>query len=239
MKRAKPTSALLDVRIDGARVYLRAVRRQPVSRLPGFDRKKHRVPDHRYRASADSWIKQLFEEEVRKETQALYQNAKKTLGLLRDQMERSAAEGAGSVETPAFWFSIDTGQDPGDPAQARTVRTLRLRVPPSSLPESFESLFPDGFEELVLPLEGETDFDDLVRKFETYARRVGGEVIEDEDAGRIRFLSRDGWEWVVRLPEREMVLRPNRTVGCLAMIHSVTHYFSTSFLPRPSDDSSP
>ncbi len=211
--------------IDAEKAYLRSVQCHPVTWVPGFDRNKHRVPD-RVHVSADTWVRTLFEESVRAETQKIYQNAKLLLGLVRDEVERSAAEGAGSVETASFWFSIDSGQDPEDPAQVRTVRTLRLNVPPAALPREFDSLFPVSFQEVVLPLLGEPDFDDLVRKFEAYASKTGGEVIEEEDHARIRYLSKTGWEWIVRLNEKELILRPGKYTGCLHLIHCVTEYFA-------------
>ncbi len=223
MKVAKPSTARLEVQIDGEKAFLRSTHRQAVVQLPGFDRKKHRVPDHCH-ASADRWIRQLLEEPVREETQAIYQQAKKILGLVRDQIERSAAEGAGSVETHSFCFSIDAGQDPENPAQARTVRTLRLLSAPALLPKEFDRLFPVSFQEIVTPLTGETNFDDLVRKFENYSRKVGGEVEEEEDHGLIRFLSKEGWEWVVRLKEAQLIIRPSRSTGCLALFLEVAKY---------------
>lgn len=92
-----------------------------------------------------------------------------------------------------------------------------------------------NFQEVVLPLVGDPDFDDLVRKFEAYAKKMGGDVIEEEDEQRIRYLSKNGWEWIVRLKDRELVLRPDRATGCLVLIHCVTEYFtapSTQALPR-------
>lgn len=140
MRSAKPTPVRLDVRIDGEKAFLRSVHRLPLAWVPGFDRKKHRVPE-KVHTSADNWVRQLFDDTVRNETQTIYQNAKKVLGLVRDEVERSAAEGAGSVETTAFWFSIDSGQDPEDPGQVRTVRTLRLGVPPAACRKSSTVFF--------------------------------------------------------------------------------------------------
>ncbi len=237
MKAGKTKPVRLQIKLDGGKALLRSVIRSPLTALPGFDRKRHRIPES-FHASADGFVRSLCEPSLREETQLVYRAAKSALGYVRDELERGVAEGIGSVETPAFCYTRETGLDPGTPSFVRTVRTLKLKVAPERLPESFANLFPVAFDEVSVPLLGNPDFDELVRRFETYQKICGGELNEEEDEARINFRPRQGWEWIVEVKLGELILRPERSSDCLTIIRCVMRDFATAFPPSLPFDSS-
>jgi hypothetical protein len=222
MRSPRTPAARLDLKLQSEKAYLRSLRDEPIARLPGFDRRKHRIPD-KPQASADAWVKRLLEESIRRETLALYQSAKRAFSLSRDEMERSAADGLGSVEAPPFYYTVEAGQSPEDPSEARVERRLFPRMASASLPAEFDTLFPVAFREVVVPITGKPGFDELVRKFEALARKAGGELVENEDDGSLRYGSRDGLELLVRAGEGLLILRPIHPIGCLALMSAFEH----------------
>ena len=223
MKKTKPTSIRLDLRLESAKTFLRTREREHITALPGFDKRKHRVPDHST-PTADAWIKRMLEDRLREETQTIYENAKKSLKLRRSAVERSVADGSGSVETPFFRFGIEVDQDPKRAAEARITRSLIVQVSTTLLSEDFDRIFPVGFREVVIPLAGDPDFDELVGKFEDYSEKTGGVLSENEDTATISYVSPEGVSLTVKLAERELIVRPNRNAGCLALIKSAEQF---------------
>ena len=60
----------------------------------------------------------------------LYEAVKENFGLRRRQISREGGSGQGNLDTDYFRFSIDTRQNPSDPASYVIIRRLVLRGEP-------------------------------------------------------------------------------------------------------------
>ena len=71
---------------------------------------------------------------------------------------RSCLEG-GNVECSFFRYYVDLNED--DLSEAKIVYRLQIRVSRSELPNDFNAIFPMYVDELIIPIEGIPDFDDI------------------------------------------------------------------------------
>jgi hypothetical protein len=194
------------------RAFLRRLDSTPIVELPGFVRGRHRLPSEHGRAG-EQFIHELAAAAVADEVRAVYDAAKRGLGLRRRELSRAVAEGGGNVDAPQFRFVLELGLDPRDATRAVWQRRVELLVEARGLPGEFDELFPVPCNELVIPFAGpglsgdEALFDEIVDRLEDFAERWGGQVDEDQDRGRASVTTRDGAHAAVDLHARELGLR--------------------------------
>ncbi|AFU70525.1 uncharacterized protein containing caspase domain [Psychroflexus torquis ATCC 700755] len=187
-----------------------------VKRASGF-KKSHFAPD-RFGSSGNGFIQQAFERDLKQEIQDVYQNTKQILSLRKKQIEYAAEDGYGKVENDFFRYFIEVEQNSNEPSEAKITRCLQIRVGRDALPENFDDIFPNQIDEIVLPIEGEIDFDDLVERFENLEEEDGGTLHDDEINGEIEYQTYSGLSITIDTNEMELTISPNRTMKCLELI---------------------
>ncbi|MEL1248580.1 caspase family protein [Flavobacterium helocola] len=184
----------------------------------GF-KKNHFIPE-KNSPSGNSFIQSLFEQELKDEIQEVYVNTKEVLSFRKRQIEYGAESGYGNVENDVFRFFIEIEQNPLDPSQAKVTRKLQIRVNRNQLPENFDDIFPNQIDEIVIPIEGNIDFDELVEKFENLADEDGGKLSDNELKGEIEYQTYSGLSIKISTKNMELIINPNRDMKCLELIDS-------------------
>jgi len=197
---------------------LRRVLTIDVRKASGY-KKSHYVPD-KLSSSGNSFIQSVFEEEVKEEIQVIYQNTKEILSLRKRQIIYNAEAGYGNVENDFFRFFLEVVQSQEDPNCARVTRKLQIRVKRNELPENFDDIFPKQIDEIVIPVEGEIDFDELVERFENLEYADGGKLYDNELKREIEYQTYSGLSILLKINEMELIITPNRTMKCLELIDS-------------------
>lgn len=197
---------------------LRKVVELDVRRASGF-KNSHFAPD-KIGSSGNSFIQSVFEEELSDEIQEIYENTKEILSLRKRHIEYGAVAGYGNVENEFFRFFIEVEQNPKEPREAKVTRKLQIRVNRNKLPENFDDIFPKQIDEIVLPIVGKIDFDDLVEKFENLEDEDGGKLSDNELKGEIEYQTYSGLSIMIDTNELELVISPNRNMRCLELIDS-------------------
>ena len=189
---------------------------EQVKRLSGFQ-KGYFIPD-RVNRTGNDFIQKISAAEIKDEIQEIYESCKSILGLKRRDIVKEADEGGGSIETPFFRYYLDISQHDSDPGLAVINRRLIIRVSRSELPDDFDDIFPKQLDEIVIPIKGTLDFDDLVEKFENLEDTVGGSLKEDDSNGIIIFTSKEGITIKIETESNLMVIKPNTPLRCLGLI---------------------
>jgi hypothetical protein len=92
---------------------------------------------------------------------------------------------------------------------------LQIRVSRSELPADFDSIFPIYLDELIIPIEGELDFDDLVNKFENLVEAQGGSLTDNETKGTLEYIATGKTSITIDVNEMELIIThysPMRTI---------------------------
>lgn len=206
----------LSLRFDSA--TLRRVVILDIRKASGF-KKTHFIPD-KVSSSGNSFIQSVFEQELKNEIQEIYENTKEVLSLRKRQIEYGVESGYGNVENDIFRFFIEVEQNSKEPSQAKVTRKLQIRVNRNQLPENFDDIFPKQIDEIVLPIDGEINFDELVEKFENLADEDGGKLSDNELKGEIEYQTYSGLSIIINTKDMELIISPNRTMKCLELIDS-------------------
>ena len=158
------TLAPIDLHVTDA--YLESTETGQIKDLSGFRRRDHWVPED-HNEHADTFVCRLLEQAVAEDVQEIYSTAKRVFDIRRKDTSHEAAYEGGSVDTPAFRYTIEPGQSPDDPAEYAIVRRLTLRDHWAVLRDSIEQIFGDDFDHLVIEFgHRDISFDDLVDKLE-------------------------------------------------------------------------
>lgn len=198
--------------------FFRRNQSTPFTRLPGFSKRAgHFVPTSGSTAAAAFGAK-LLSEDVSKESKEVYDNAKSVLGIRRAKIERTVDDGNATVDCEYFRAMWTTTQDPDDPGSVRLTRILYLRARPRELPTDFDSIFPVSPDELVIPIKGVLDFDEIANRLESMEDAIEGTFSENEDRGQASFRLTDGTEVVVSVNDMEFVIIPHKKQGSLAIL---------------------
>jgi hypothetical protein len=187
-----------------------------IRRAKGF-LKGHFAPE-KVNASGNSFIQRVFEENLKEEIQTIYENTKEILSLRKKQIAVVAEIGGGSIECDTFRYLIDIEQNPYEPSEAKVTRKLIIRAKRSALVENFDDIFLYQIDEIVIPYEGNVDFDDLVEKFENLQEIDGGQLYDNEMKGEIEYKTYSGLSIKINIEDLEVVITPNRTMKCMELI---------------------
>lgn len=180
-------AALAGIRLRNNSEYLEGTETGAIRELGGFQRGIHKIPTQ-LSASADSWCHRLLAERVAEELQELYQSARDALGARRKDLRKEEEQGSGDLDTPAFRYIVETGQNPDDPAQYFIKRRLELRQGWAAHRAAIDELFGNEFQQLVVEFESMDDtFDDLVERLEDIRDQQGGDVKDDDRRKRVSY----------------------------------------------------
>ncbi|PCI22407.1 MAG: hypothetical protein COB67_13445 [SAR324 cluster bacterium] len=211
-------SGNLGFQLKADEIYLRSFTYQSIARLPSYKKGNKRKLSNQITSSTLAFVHGLYEEDVKLEIKEIYQQAKQVLSLRRRDIEKDVFLGGGSLDTDIFRYDLEIEQNPEDPTEAMLTRRLYLRSSDSKLPENFDDIFPIQLDEVVVPLDGMLDFDDIVERFEDLEEEHGGHLIEDEDEGTIQYRTSAGLTVLISVGEQELILRPQSRSGCLELL---------------------
>lgn len=217
---------LPEMKLCPEKTFFRNTESRAFRDLPGFDKKLGHSPPQRHAQSAANWASRLLSEEIASESMEVYENAKSVLSLRRKSIKRNVGEGDADVNSDFFRMTWNTGQDPEDPAYAHITRKLRLRVKPAELPENFDTIFPVEPDELVIPIDGDLDFDSIADSFEELEETINATFNENEDEGRVSIRLEDGTTFTVLVEEHELIVTVPRKQGCLALLQHSAKTFA-------------
>jgi hypothetical protein len=110
------------------------------------------------------------------------------------------------VECSLFRYYIEVDLDEEDLSQAKITRKLQIRVSRKQLPHNFDSIFPIYIDELIIPIEGNLDFDELVNKFENLAEAQGGSLEDNEAKETMEYITEAGTSITIDVKEKELII---------------------------------
>ncbi|WP_441229530.1 hypothetical protein AB7828_04820 [Tardiphaga sp. 215_C5_N2_1] len=216
-------AALAGISLRNNSEFLEGTETGEIRRLPGFTRtKKHTVPTE-VSDSAESWCQRLLSERVAEELQELYQSARKAPNARRKDVQKAEDDGGGDLDTAAFRYSIETGQNPDDPAEYIIRRRLELRDGWDAHRAAIDKIFGIEFDRLVIEFERMDDtFDALVEKLEDIQESQGGELHDDDRTKRATY-DRDGVTFTFDLSKRRLEISFGRS-GTLELVDAAQKF---------------
>lgn len=131
----------------------------PFKNLEAFNKAKHKVPkDHS--SFASKMAMELAQDEfLKKEIEALFDNARRTLRLKNSNTVKDPEGGA--LHTEYFRYNISAQQSDNDFTEITIRRELELRVPLNNFPMPIDEIFTEGFDTITFPIKGSLDVDAL------------------------------------------------------------------------------
>lgn len=244
---ARPPAVPADAALAGIKLcnnseFLEGTETGEIRKLDGFERGFHTVPD-KINGSAESWCHRLLSDRVAEELQELYQDARNALKVRRRDVRKEQADGAGDLDTPAFRYSIETGQNPDDPAEYIIRRHLELRQGWPEHRTVIDELFGTEFDRLVIEFENmDETFDELVEKLEDILGEQGGDIDDDDRTKRVTY-ARDGAAFTFDLKKRRLEISFNRK-GALSLVDAAQRFQlgigrPSPMLPAPAPAAAP
>ncbi|MGR9281434.1 caspase family protein [Rhizobium johnstonii] len=215
-------AALAGIRLRNQSEYLEGIETGAIRQLDGFQRGFHTVPTQ-LSDSADNWCHRMLTARIAEELQELYQNARAALGVRRRDLRKEEEEGAGDLDTPAFRYIIESGQNPEDPAEYYIRRRLELRQGWASHRDAIDELFRNEFQLLVVEFESMDDtFDDLVDRLEDICDEQGGGVEDDDRHKRVSY-RRDGVTFTFDLRKKRLEISFGQS-GALQLVDAAQKF---------------
>lgn len=215
-------AALAGIKLRNNSEFLEGTETGAIRQLDGFQRGFHKVPTH-LSDSAESWCHRLLADRVAEELQDLYERARAASKARRKDLRKEEDEGAGGLDTPAFRYSVVTGQNPDDPAEYIIRRRLELRQGWPDHRAVIDELFGNEFDRLVIEFESmDGTFDSLVEKLEDIQDDQGGEVHDDDRAKRATY-ERDGVTFTFDLKKRRLEISFGQS-GALELVDSAQRF---------------
>jgi hypothetical protein len=215
-------AALAGISLRNNSEFLEGTETGDIRRLPGFTRGKHTVPTEASE-SAEAWCQRLLTERVAEELQELYESVRKALNARRKDVQKADDAGGGDLDTAAFRYSIETGQNPDDPTEYIIRRRLELRDGWDAHRAAIDEIFGNEFDRLVVEFERMDDtFDALVEKLEDIQESQGGEVHDDDRTKRATY-DRDGVTFTFDLKKRRLEISFGRS-GTLELVDAAQKF---------------
>ncbi|SCX81582.1 Caspase domain-containing protein [Paenibacillus polysaccharolyticus] len=202
-------------------MFFRKVEMRLISKLPGYSKSVHFVPN-RLSRETDQFISNRMDQIILDEIEHIYNKCKSVLGLRRKDITRSDR----NIDTRYFRFSIDTRQNPNEPSEALIIRKLYLNNQVNETPpEGIENVFPIMPNEIVFPVYGEMDYNEIVDKFEDVEEQIGGTLEEDENSGLIEYSTSDGVKFILSTNDQELIMKPKVSQNLTIMLATVGQSF--------------
>lgn len=218
--------------LDLSQMHLRNLKRMAFSELPGFDKARHFVPEKIHPAS-EAWALSLLAPALEEEWQRLYERVKAALGLRRREIQKTFSLGEAILEVAPLQFHFRFFQDPLFPRAMRLEKKLFLRQVFFDQPAEDLLLLSQEYPELVIPLLGSWDFDELVDRFETLVEKKGGSLQDNDREKTIEYFSPSGKLFVsTSLQEQELVVRSSLASGAKLWLQVRESNILHAFLPE-------
>lgn len=215
-------AALAGIKLRNNSEFLEGTETGAIRQLDGFQRGYHKVPTQ-LSDSAESWCHRLLTDRVADELQNLYQSARTAFNARRKDLRKEQDSGGGDLDTPAFRYSIVTGQNPEDPAEYIIRRRLELRQGWPAHRAAIDELFGNEFDRLVIEFESmDETFDSLVERLEDIQSTQGGDV-DDDDRNQRATYERDGVTFTFDLKKRRLEISFGQS-GALEIVDAAQRF---------------
>ena len=188
----KVAGDLSGVRIRPSSEFFEGVEEGKVQALPGFNKRANFVQE-RHNEGAASFIRQRLTAKIQEETQELYEAVKENFRLRSKDIQHECDEGAGSIDTDYFRYTVETRQHGQDPSKYQIVRKLELRTAADNARiKEIDETFLSTFDKLVVQTSRKfIDFAKLVDELEEFADSVGGTVRDETAKERVTYTAPD------------------------------------------------
>jgi hypothetical protein len=215
-------AALAGIKLRNNSEFLEGAETGAIRQLDGFKRGYHTVPTD-INESAEGWCHRLLAVRVAEELQDLYQRARAAFNARRKDLRKVDDGGSGDLDTPAFRYLVETGQNPEDPGEYIIRRRLELRQGWPAHRAAIDELFGNEFDRLVIEFEsmGET-FDDLVEKLEDVRDAQGGDIDDDDRNQRVTY-ERDSVTFTFDLKRRRLEISFGQS-GTLELVDAAQRF---------------
>lgn len=188
------------------KVELRLISKRAIRDLRGFDRSRGHTVPKTFGAASIEYLRSIYEEELAEELQLIYERAKRILKFRRHELSKTITENFGSLEAPDFCFTLEFSQSEEEPEKIQLERRIQVKKAIADCHPLFFELFPFLPEQVVYPLEGSMDFDELVYRFEELELKHGGTLKEDDRTGLIEYSLGGAFFIRVCLQDRELAI---------------------------------
>lgn len=160
-------------------------KKQHITRLTGFSKKKgHFVPD-RGSASVDAFIGAIVFSEIEQELKEIRDALKSEFGFTRHECKVTQEAGSGTITTPHFNYNISVQQDVENHEEVVWRRSIEGVIDPEYIfTEEFERVFPNAFDTIELHLRADADLDvvvDFIERLRKENKNIGIQYDDDED----------------------------------------------------------
>lgn len=214
--------ALAGISLRNNGEFLEGAETGEIRKLDGFSRGFHTVPTESSN-SAETWCQRLLTDRVAEELQGIYEAARKALNARRKDVRKADDDGGGDLDTAAFRYSIETGQNPDDPAEYIIRRRLELRDGWEAHRDAIDEIFGNEFDRLVVEFEKMDDtFDALVEKLEDIQDSQGGQVLDDDRSKRATY-EREGVTFTFDMKQRRLEISFGRS-GTLELVDAAQKF---------------
>lgn len=197
-------------------IHLRKISETEVKKAKGFE-KGYSAPKFINRTT-QNFVQKVFLDESRDEIRDIARRAKNVFGLRDSDMKYDCELEGGYVQCEYFNFNLTVEQHAKDPKLATITREIIPLVPLHDLPEDFDSIFPVGIDELIIPIEGEVDFDELAHKFENLSAQYKGKLEVDKMDGTIEYITPNRTSLTVKVEEAELIVTRYYITGAMNLI---------------------
>jgi hypothetical protein len=175
------------------------------------------VPKFRGR-SAEQFVQRVFAPEIETEIQEVYENTKKIFGLRKADIDYGTSDAGGGVQCSIFRYFVDVEHSLDDISEAKITRRLIIRVSRDQIPEDFDTIFPVYVDELIVPIEGNIDFDEIVNQFENLQAEQGGTFSDNEMQGTMEYITGSGASLQVDTRNKELIITHYSPMRTLSLI---------------------
>jgi uncharacterized caspase-like protein len=220
-----PEGDLSEIKFAPEREFFEHVESRPISRLPGFNKKKgHFVPDYAS-DQVTKFIRASCAEQIHEEIQNIYGRIKTAFDLKRADISNHEGVGEGSLDTTTFRFSVYAQQNHSKFSEYVTVRTLELRESAAEHQQEIDAVFGATFDRIVVEGEGmRLDFDALVDLFENIEGAHGGKLEEDQRRGWVSYTGPDGTRVVLDVGRGRIQLKAEKRYRCSDLVARARRY---------------
>lgn len=164
------------------------------------------------------FVQDLFAEDSKKEIAEIVDSAKRIFDLRDGEINYDSSREGGRVECEYFRFYLSVDQHDNDPSLAVIRRELYPLVAMNNLPAEFDDIFPNRMDELIIPIDGKIDVEDLIHKFENFHNKEKGDLTINKLHGFIEYTTLTHTAMTINLNSNELVVTKYGFTKPLALV---------------------
>ncbi|HEX2846248.1 MAG TPA: caspase family protein [Chitinophagaceae bacterium] len=210
--------SLPDIHLQFENMYLRKISESKVKDAKGFVA-GYKPPKFISRTT-QQFVQKVFFEEIQGEIGEIVEQTKDIFKLRDGDISYDCQDEGGHVETEYFKYYIRAGQHERNPSLAVITREIYPLIPLKDLPADFDSIFPIGIDELIIPIIGKVNFDDLAGKFENLRESEGGDLSANRMTGSIEYISSRKTSLTIDTGKGELIITRYALMGAMELIQS-------------------